>query len=61
MAIDVPHTWVYRGQVLPTNRLVRLEAAIASIDDTARTIRADGFLSVDDRVIYQMSDFTIQG
>ena len=61
MALGIPHTWVYRGQVVPTNHLVRVEAVITAIDDATRTIRANGFLSVDDRVIYEMTDFTLRG
>lgn len=60
MILGEPHTWVYRGQVVPANRLVRVEAYITGIDDATRTLRANGYLSVDDRVIYQMTDFTLQ-
>ena len=56
-----PHAWVYRGQVVPADRGVRVEACVTGINDAARTLRANGFLSVDDRVIYQMTDFTLQG
>jgi 3-hydroxymyristoyl/3-hydroxydecanoyl-(acyl carrier protein) dehydratase len=55
-----PHTWIYRGQVIPTNSLVHVEAYVTGIDDANRTISANGFLSVDGRVIYQMTDFTLQ-
>jgi 3-hydroxymyristoyl/3-hydroxydecanoyl-(acyl carrier protein) dehydratase len=61
MILGQPHTWVYRGQVVQTNGRVRVEAYLTGIDDATRTIRANGFLSVDDRVIYQMTDFTLQG
>ena len=54
------HSWIYRGQVIPSNRLVAVEASISSIDDDNHLIRADGFLTVDGRVIYQMNDFTLK-
>jgi len=54
-----PHRWTYRGQVLPTDRRTTVEATITAIDDDRRTIRADGFLSVDGRTIYRMNDFTL--
>ncbi len=54
------HRWVYRGQILPTDKLVTTQAVITEIDDDRRRLKADGFLSVDGRVIYQMNDFTIK-
>jgi acyl transferase domain-containing protein/3-hydroxymyristoyl/3-hydroxydecanoyl-(acyl carrier protein) dehydratase len=60
VAIGKPHTWVYRGQVIPTDALVTVQAEITAVDDDARLLTADGFLSVDGRVIYQMTDFTLQ-
>jgi len=56
-----PHTWSYRGQVIPMNRRVEVEAVITGIDEAARIIRADGFLSVDGKTIYEMKDFSLQG
>ncbi len=59
-ATGMKHSWIYRGQVIPSNRLVTVEASISSIDDDKRLLRADGFLTVDGRVIYQMNDFTLK-
>jgi PfaB family protein len=53
------HSWIYRGQILPTDSTVTIEAVITHIDDTHHLLRADGFLSVDNRIIYQMKDFAI--
>ena len=53
------HSWLYRGQVLPSDKLVTVQASITSIDDINLRIRADGFLMVDERVIYQINDFEI--
>jgi hypothetical protein len=37
-----------------------VQASISEIDDMTKTITADGFLSVDGRIIYQMKDFTLR-
>ena len=60
MALGEEHSWLYRGQVAPSNELVTVEAAITGFDDRGRVVRADGFLFVDGVVIYQMSDFALQ-
>jgi acyl transferase domain-containing protein/3-hydroxymyristoyl/3-hydroxydecanoyl-(acyl carrier protein) dehydratase len=53
-----PHEWTYRGQILPTDNLVTVEATITEIDSKNRLLRADGYLSVDGRIIYGMKNFT---
>jgi len=53
------HEWVYRGQVIPGDTLVTVEGWITSIDDRHYFLRADGYLSVDGRIIYEMKDFTL--
>ena len=60
VALHQPHEWVYRGQVIPRDKTVTVDAAITSVDDERRLVTASGFLTVDGRVIYQMSDFTVQ-
>ena len=60
MALNQLHQWIYRGQILPTDNEVTVQAIITSIDDVTRTIQADGFLSVDGRIIYQMKDFALR-
>ncbi len=56
--IGAPHTWLYRGQVIPTNRRVQVEAVVKELSD--HTVVADGFLSVDGLFIYEMKDFGIR-
>jgi 3-hydroxymyristoyl/3-hydroxydecanoyl-(acyl carrier protein) dehydratase len=57
---DRPHTWIYRGQVIPSNSLVTLEASISHYDSgTTPRIRASGFLLVDGLPIYEMVDFEV--
>jgi 3-hydroxymyristoyl/3-hydroxydecanoyl-(acyl carrier protein) dehydratase len=55
-----PHRWIYRGQVLPSNKQVSVQASVTAVDDDRQTIQADGFLLVDGLVIYQMNDFTLR-
>ncbi|MHB9007572.1 MAG: beta-ketoacyl synthase N-terminal-like domain-containing protein [Limisphaerales bacterium] len=60
VAVGAPHEWIYRGQVIPADRLVTVEVAVTKIDEATRRLTADGFLSVDGRVIYGLKDFTVQ-
>jgi 3-hydroxymyristoyl/3-hydroxydecanoyl-(acyl carrier protein) dehydratase len=59
-ARGVPHTWVYRGQVVPGDTRVTVQAAVTRIEADTRTVHADGHLLVDGRVIYQMKDFALR-
>jgi 3-hydroxymyristoyl/3-hydroxydecanoyl-(acyl carrier protein) dehydratase len=61
MAANEPHRWAYRGQIVPTATEVTIQAYITEVNDARRFLKADGLLAVDGRVIYQMSDFTLQG
>lgn len=61
VALHRPHQWVYRGQILPTDAEVTVQAYITHIDDATRLVQANGLLSVDGRIIYQMTDFAITG
>ena len=54
------HRWLYRGQVIPSNRLVGVQAVITGRDDALRMLTADGVLEVDGRIIYKMNDFTLR-
>ncbi|MCZ6803834.1 MAG: beta-ketoacyl synthase N-terminal-like domain-containing protein [Proteobacteria bacterium] len=60
MALNQVHHWLYRGQILPADDKVTIQAVITEIGDQIRTIKADGFLIVDGRIIYQMKDFTLR-
>ncbi|TWT44743.1 Polyketide synthase PksN [Phycisphaerae bacterium RAS1] len=56
-----PHEWTYRGQVIPRNKKVEVEALITHIEDgPAPFVLADGFLKVDGLHIYEMKDFGIR-
>jgi 3-hydroxymyristoyl/3-hydroxydecanoyl-(acyl carrier protein) dehydratase len=55
------HSWIYRGQILPENDLITVEAVITKIQDNPIPgIMADGFLKVDGLYIYKMQKFGIQ-
>ena len=60
VALDRPHRWLYRGQIVPTSSRVTVDALITAVDDRNRILIADGFLSVDGKQIYQMNDFTVR-
>lgn len=60
VALNQKHQWLYRGQVLPTDREVTIVLELTQADDHNQRLAANGFLLVDGRVIYQMTDFTLQ-
>jgi len=60
MAHGEEHRWNYRGQIIPTNHRVEIEAVITAVDDQIRILKADGLLSVDGKIIYQMKDFALR-
>ncbi|MEA1946748.1 MAG: type I polyketide synthase, partial [Thermodesulfobacteriota bacterium] len=53
-----PHKWIYRGQVIPGNKTVEVEAVVTKIINIpVPTLYANGFLKVDGLYIYQMENF----
>jgi PfaB family protein len=55
------HQWIYRGQIVPHNKKVTVEAAVTMINDKpVPGIWADGFLKVDGLHIYEMKNFGLQ-
>ena len=54
------HNWTYRGQIVPQNDKVTVEARIAATHtDPFPQLKADGLLSVDGLPIYKMENFTL--
>jgi len=52
------HTWSYRGQVIPANQEIEIEACITEVQHApVPIIMADGFLKVDGLYIYDMRNF----
>jgi 3-hydroxymyristoyl/3-hydroxydecanoyl-(acyl carrier protein) dehydratase/3-oxoacyl-(acyl-carrier-protein) synthase len=55
------HRWTYRGQILPANRRVTVEASITEVIESPQpSLIAEGFLMVDGLPIYRMEEFGIQ-
>jgi len=57
---NTEHHWSYRGQIIPSNREIHVEATISAIDEEQRIITADGFLRVDGKTIYSMKNFSVK-
>jgi 3-hydroxymyristoyl/3-hydroxydecanoyl-(acyl carrier protein) dehydratase len=52
------HRWAYRGQILPANRRITVEAVITRTEDEPYPLlTADGLLRVDGLAIYKMENF----
>ena len=60
VGLNRKHDWVYRGQVVPGDREVKVLLEVTAADDTARRLTFNGFLTVDGRNIYQMTNFTLE-
>jgi acyl transferase domain-containing protein/3-hydroxymyristoyl/3-hydroxydecanoyl-(acyl carrier protein) dehydratase len=58
--LGATHSWLYRGQIVPSNRVVTVTAWVTAVDDERQILTAAGFLSVDGKTIYQMNDFTVR-
>ncbi len=55
------HEWIYRGQVIPENRRIEVEADIIRVEEEPfPAVFADGFLKVDGLFIYEMKNFGIR-
>jgi len=59
-ATGIRHGWEYRGQIIPSQNRVVVQAEIAAADDGTKTMTASGLLSVDGTVIYKIQDFSIR-
>ncbi|MBN2562861.1 MAG: type I polyketide synthase, partial [Phycisphaerae bacterium] len=61
IALGVEHTWTYRGQIIPGNRHVGVEAVVTRREDgPSPLLVADGFLRVDGAYIYEMAGFGLR-
>jgi 3-hydroxymyristoyl/3-hydroxydecanoyl-(acyl carrier protein) dehydratase len=60
VALNEQHNWTYRGQVVPSDHEVTVVLEVTNVDEENRRLKADGFLTVDGRIIYQMTDFTLE-
>ena len=58
LATPANHTWRYRGQILPANRRIEVEALITERRDKPHPqLVADGYLKCDGLYIYKMKNF----
>ena len=53
------HQWIYRGQVVPFNKEVRVNLVVTKRDEERKILTVDGYLLVDDKVIYKMTNFSL--
>ena len=61
MLCGVDHQWSYRGQVIPSNHKVVVDAVVTRIQEgSAPVIMADGWLHVDGISIYKMEGYGIK-
>jgi hypothetical protein len=61
IAVGARHEWSYRGQIVPRNRMVEVEAAVTRIEEGERKgVFADGFVVVDGTVIYELKNFGVR-
>jgi 3-hydroxymyristoyl/3-hydroxydecanoyl-(acyl carrier protein) dehydratase len=61
MLEDQTHSWTYRGQVIPSNGKVQVDAQISSIEQGDNpSLTGEGSLQVDGIDIYKMEGFGIQ-
>jgi 3-hydroxymyristoyl/3-hydroxydecanoyl-(acyl carrier protein) dehydratase len=55
------HRWTYRGQILPTNGKITVEAVVTRIEEVPEPMLvADGLLRVDGLIIYRMENFGVR-
>jgi len=55
------HNWIYRGQIIQTNKKVEVDAVITRIEEgDSPALYANGYLRVDGLYIYQMENFAIR-
>jgi 3-hydroxymyristoyl/3-hydroxydecanoyl-(acyl carrier protein) dehydratase len=58
---QINHRWTYRGQIIPANHLVTIEAIIKQEEEKPDPmIIADGWVTVDDLPIYKMENFGLR-
>ena len=60
ITLNHKHSWIYRGQIIPSNNVITVEAVVTKIDDDNKILVANGLLSVDGKIIYQMKDFSLR-
>ena len=56
------HEWIYRGQIIPANNEIEIQAHISEHikDENGCRVTASGALVVDGICIYEMKDFSVE-
>ncbi len=56
------HEWIYRGQIIPSNKRIQIHAHIkdATLENDDYSVIADGALIVDGICIYEMKNFNLE-
>ena len=58
---EKPHTWTYRGQIIPSNSTIQVQAIVTEIKQSPTPeIYANGLLNVDGLCIYKMEGFGVR-
>jgi len=62
IATNIQHEWVYRGQIIQSNKTVTIDAVITNVvrENNTITVFADGFLDKDNIIIYEMKNFALR-
>ena len=62
MSEQQTHEWIYRGQIVPSNNEIEIQAHISSCtkENSGCSITASGALVVDGICIYEMKDFSLE-
>jgi 3-hydroxymyristoyl/3-hydroxydecanoyl-(acyl carrier protein) dehydratase len=58
---EMPHEWIYRGQILRSNKKAEIEAYVTETgNEPFPYIKADGYLKIDGLYIYKMKNFGLK-
>ncbi len=62
ISLDTSHEWIYRGQIVPSNKNVEIHAHIKghASNKNRHAVTADGALVVDGICIYEMKNFGVE-
>jgi len=61
MALGREHSWIYRGQVVPSNDRVEVRCWVDAVEDGPEpVITCSGFLMADGKPIYEMKGFPLR-
>jgi hypothetical protein len=56
----MPHSWLYRGQIVPVSRECSIALQVTASDDRNRILTFKGVLWCDELPIYRVDGFTVR-